>query len=322
VHLETYYRWGINLDLAVEAHELVRGATRQEIAGVKEDKETFPYGEVTTITIMTPEGAQTMGRPMGIYITIEAAELRNGEPEVQSTVSDILANKLQSLLQLLNINDRSTVLLVGLGNWNATPDALGPRVISKSLVTRHLYQYAPEALAPGIRSVCAIAPGVLGITGIETAEIIKGVVEKINPQVMIVIDALSAKTVNRIGSTVQISNTGISPGSGVGNQRQGINQETMGIPVIAIGCPTVVHAALIMEEAIQKIFRELKLYSGLRPPAVDMVIKEQLTPFGGNLTVTPKEIDTLIENLAKVIAAGITRAVHPQASPESLALYL
>jgi len=314
-----YQHWGINLDLALEAHELIRGATDREIAGVREDKENFPHATVTTVTIISPEGAKIMNKPIGSYITIEAPDLRIIDPEIQSAISSIISQKLQSLLP---IDDQSNILLVGLGNWNATPDALGPKVISQTVVTRHLFHYAPDALSPGLRSVCALSPGVLGITGIETAEIIKGVVEKVHPTVVVVIDALAAKSVERVGSTVQIANTGISPGSGVGNQRSGINQETMGVPVIAIGCPTVVHAALIMEEAIVKLFEQLKMYQGLHPPVINEVIQNVLNPFGGNLAVTPKEIDTMVDNLAKTIASGLTMALHPNVSQSNLSFYL
>ena len=309
----------IRLDLALEMHDLLRGATQQEVPGVKEDKEQFPNATVTTITIMNPQGAQLMNRPVGTYITIDSPALRYFDPQIQTEISTILADKLKTLLKL---NNTSTILLVGLGNWNATPDALGPKIVSQSVVTRHLFQHAPEALSPGMRNVCAIAPGVLGITGIETAEILKGVVEKVHPEVMLVIDALSAKSVDRIGSTIQIADTGISPGSGVGNQRQGINQETMGVPVIAIGVPTVVHAAVIMNEVIEKLLQEMKLFQGLRPPAVDNSIREVLTPFEGNLTVTPKEVDSLIQNLSRTIAGGVNQALHPQVNPDNFALYL
>ena len=307
------------LDLALEMHDLLRGATRQEVPGVREDKESHPNATVTTITITTPQGAQLMGRPVGTYITIDSPGLRFFDPQIQTEISSLIAQKLLSLLRL---NEKSTILLVGLGNWNATPDALGPKIIDQCVVTRHLFQYSPEALAPGMRPVCAISPGVLGITGIETAEILRGVVEKVRPDVMIVIDALSAKSVDRIGSTIQIADTGISPGSGVGNQRQGINLETMGVPVIAIGCPTVVHAAVIMNDAMERLLQEMKLLQGLRPPAMDFVIKEVLTPIEGNLTVTPKEVDSLIQNLSRTIAGGINQALHPQVNPDNFALYL
>ncbi|NPV25850.1 MAG: GPR endopeptidase [Firmicutes bacterium] len=318
--LNQFYRhFGINLDLAIEAHELLRGQTGQEIPGVREDKEQYDFATITTVVIMTPEGEQAMGKPRGNYITIEAPGLSHSDPDIQTKISQLLSAKLKNLLRLDN---NATVLIIGLGNWNATPDALGPKVVDQSIITRHLFKYAPEALVPGMRPVCALAPGVLGITGIETAEIIKGVVEKVQPNAIIVIDALAAKSVNRIGTTIQLADTGIHPGSGVGNKRTGINQATMGVPVIAIGVPTVVHAAVIIEEAIQTLFRELKMYQGLRPLAVDDTIRQVLEPFGGNLTVTPKEIDSMIQTVSKTIAGGISMALHPQVNPNNFALYL
>lgn len=314
-----YKQWGIVLDLALEAHELLRGATRQEITGVKEDKENYPFAGVTTITILNPEGAQAMQRPMGTYITIEAEGIHLVDPDKQQELSRLLSQKLMAVLPGAQPAD---VLLIGLGNWNATPDALGPRVINQCVITRHLHKYAPEALAPGMRPVSGLTPGVLGITGIETAEIIRGVIEKIKPGAVIVIDALAAKSVSRIGSTIQIADTGIAPGSGVGNQRMGINQETMGVPVIAIGIPTVVHAATIIEEALLSLFRSLKMYEGLHPPIINDTIQKVLAPFRGNLTVTPKEIDSMIDTLAGTLAQGINQALHPRVNPNQFNLYL
>ena len=160
-----------------------------------------------------------MGRPEGSYITIEAPELAIKDKEIYEEISSIVANKIVELMQDLKIDKDASVLLVGLGNWNATPDALGPEVVENSLVTRHLFHYAPSELTGGLREVSAIAPGVLGITGIETAEIIKGVVEKLSPGLIIAIDALAASNLNRVGTTIQLTNTGINPGSGIGNKR-------------------------------------------------------------------------------------------------------
>ena len=173
-----------------------------------------------------------MGKPRA-YITIEAPALRDNNREAQQEVAEVLAEKLKSLF---NLPENANILLVGLGNWNATPDALGPKVINQSMVTRHLYKYAPEELQGGLRSVSALAPGVLGITGIETAEIIKGVVEKIKPELIIVVDSLAAGSVERIATTIR-SQYRDQPGSGIGNKRSGINLETMGVPVIAVGIP-------------------------------------------------------------------------------------
>ncbi|MBC7323724.1 MAG: GPR endopeptidase, partial [Moorella sp. (in: Bacteria)] len=188
---------------------------------------------------------------------------------------------------------------------------LGPKVINQFTVTRHLLKYAPQNMPPGTRPVSALAPGVLGTTGIETAEILRGVVEKIQPKVLLAIDALAAGDLQRIGSSIQISDTGINPGSGVGNRRTGINRQTMGIPVIAIGIPTVVHAGVIIFEALSQIQRAFPNFNlQLNPNTAQALSHNVLAPFGGNLTVTPKEVDDLVHNLAWVIGNALNRSLH------------
>lgn len=314
---------GISMDLALEATEALRGQTQQEIPGVSEVKQEFPHAKVTTIKILDETGVKAMGKPMGTYITIEAPELRINNKEVHSTISNILAEQIALLLKELHLDEQASALLVGLGNRNATPDALGPKVIEKCLVTRHIFHYAPQELQNGLREVSALAPGVLGITGIETAEIIKGVVDRLKPGVIIAVDALAATNLHRISTTIQLTNTGINPGSGIGNKRAGINSETMGIPVIAIGVPTVVHAAVIALEIIGKITSgNPYLTQQFNEQKIQSIIQQSLAPFGGQLTVTPKEIDELIDNTAWVIAEGLNQGLHPSITPENSANYL
>jgi len=317
------------LDLAIEAHELARARTGTEIPGVTVERETLPYATVTTVRVETEEAERIMQKPRGTYITIEAPALRDNNRRAHKPIVELLAQKLQLLLQNLNLPNEASVLVVGLGNWHATPDALGPRTIDYTLVTRHLHRYAPQELRGGMREVSAIAPGVLGITGIETAEIIRGVVEKIRPALIITVDALAARNVERITTSIQLADTGISPGSGIGNDRTGINYETMGVPVIAIGVPTVVHAAFIASDAMEKLWQELnknpnlqRVYKFLHPELVQNVVDTLLAPFGGRLMVTPKEIDSLIQNTAKIIAGGIATALHPGIPAEEFSLYL
>lgn len=323
---ELYNLLGVRIDLAVEAHELLRGEAGREIPGVKMEEEQLDYALIKTITILDETGAQIMGRAPGTYVTLETAELRNNNKMIHNSLGQILGQKLKALLPL---NENSTVLIVGLGNWNATPDSLGPKVVNLSMATRHLFRYAPEELRQGLRPVCILAPGVLGITGIETAEIIKGTVDRVKPDALICIDALAAGSVERINSSIQIATTGISPGSGVGNQRTGINQETMGIPVIAIGVPTVVHAGLIAHQAMEELFNHLRstpslqqVYAGLQPVAVHQMIDKVLEPFGGQLMVTPKEIDEEISRTARVIAMSLAIALHPGMPPGEVEHYL
>jgi len=323
---ELYQLMGITLDLAVEAHDLLRGDTGQEVPGVRMDEEPFEQGIIKTITILNDQGAAMMGRAPGSYLTLESTALRENNKMVHKNIGQIFAQKLKEILPL---QDDSTILIVGLGNWNATPDALGPKTVEYSMATRHLFQYAPEELRQGLRSVSVIAPGVLGITGIETAEIIKGIVDRVKPDLLIVIDALAAGSVERINSTIQVATTGINPGSGVGNKRAAINQDSMGIPVIAIGVPTVVSAAVIAHQAMEKLFTHLQstpnlrsVYQGLQPVAIGQMINQVLEPFGGQLMVTPKEIDEQIENTAKIIAMSLALSLHPGIPPEEVEHYL
>lgn len=323
---ELYQLMGITLDLAVEAHDLLRGDTGREIPGVRMDEEPFEQGIIKTITILDEQGAAIMGRAPGSYLTLESKALRENNKMVHKNIGQIFAQKLKEILPL---QDDSSILIVGLGNWNATPDALGPKTVEYSMATRHLFHYAPEELRHGLRSVSVIAPGVLGITGIETAEIIKGIVDRVKPDLLIIIDSLAAGNVERINSTIQVATTGINPGSGIGNKRAAINQETMGIPVIAIGVPTVVNAAIIAHQAMEKLFSHLQstpnlraVYQGLQPVAVGQMINQVLEPFGGQLMVTPKEIDEQIENTAKIIAMSLALSLHPGIPPEEVEHYL
>lgn len=324
--LEFFKNFNINVDLALEAREIIQGKTGQEIPGVRVDREMYDHASVTVV-IIEEESAQTvMGKPVGTYITIEAPEISGRDPLVHHEIGLVVANMIN---RLINLPTPSNILIVGLGNWNATPDALGPKVVSQTMVTRHIFNYAPQELQAGMRSVSAMAPGVLGITGIETAEIIKGVVDRIRPELVIAIDSLAARNTARIATTIQIADTGINPGAGVGNQRMGINRQTLGVPVIAIGVPTVVNGAVIAQDTIEQFIEQLKLnptlhrlYTMLDPGISRQVVQKVLEPFGGRLMVTPKEIDDLIERTSKIVAGGITKALHPDLPPDRYEYYL
>ncbi|MCL6611708.1 MAG: GPR endopeptidase [Peptococcaceae bacterium] len=325
--LQFFKDFTIDVDLALEAREIVQGQTGREIPGVRVDRETYEHASVTIVIIEDPSAEAVMGKPVGTYITVEAPGISGRDPKAHHEIGLVVAQMLSRLMPDLPVP--SNILIVGLGNWNATPDALGPKVVSETMVTRHIFNYAPQELQPGMRSVSAIAPGVLGITGIETAEIVKGVVDKIKPDLVIAIDSLAARNVSRIGTTIQIANTGVKPGSGVGNQRAGINRETLGVNVLAVGVPTVVHGAVIAQDTIEQFMDQLKanpslhkLYSMLNPNFSQTVIQKVLEPFGGRLMVTPKEIDDLIQRAAKVVAGGITKALHPNLTDEDYQYYL
>lgn len=312
---ELYRQFNVYLDLAVEAHEILKGESGAEIPGVRIDEEKFEHATVTTIMIESEDGVKNMGRPQGQYITIDAPDIRDNDYLVHREITEILAQKL---IKLMDLKEDASILLVGLGNWNATPDALGPQVINKSLITRHLFQYSPAELQGKLRKVSAIAPGVLGLTGIETAEIIKGIVEHVKPDLVIAIDALAAGSLDRIGTSIQLADTGIHPGSGVGNRRAGINQETIGCKVIAIGLPTVVNAAVIANNCLEALVDQFKtsptlykLYKEINSQTLTKILDEVLSPYNGNLMVTPKEIDTLIETTARIIAGAIGISLHP-----------
>lgn len=232
----------------------------------------------------------------------------------------------------LQIDSMSKVLIVGLGNWNVTPDALGPLVVENVMVTRHYFELMPGEVSPGYRPVSAIAPGVLGTTGIETGEIIQGIVEKSKPDLVIAIDALASRSLERVNTTIQIADTGIHPGSGIGNKRKGLTLDTLGVPVIAVGVPTVVYASTIVNNAFElmhKHFQQQTAHTGEILGILDqmkederlLLVKEVLSPLGHDLLVTPKEIDEFIEDIANIIASGLNAALHEVVGMNNVAAY-
>lgn len=326
MNLDFFQSFNINVDLALEAREIIQGKSGQEIPGVRVDREKYDFATVTIVNVEEKSAESVMGKPVGTYITIESPVIKDNDPEAHHQIGEILAAQL---MKLFNLPEGASILVVGLGNWNATPDALGPKVVSMTMVTRHIFNYAPKELRPGMRKVSALAPGVLGLTGIETAEVIRGVVEKTGPNLVIAIDSLGARNVSRIGTTIQIANTGVNPGSGVGNQRKALNMETLGVPVVAIGVPTVVNAAVIAKDTVDLFMEQLRnnqtvynVVSTLNPNVSSQVIEKILEPFGGQLMVTPKEIDDLIQRASKIIAGGITKALHPNLHPDEYEYYL
>ncbi|SHM05264.1 spore protease [Caldanaerovirga acetigignens] len=305
---------------------------KEEIPGVVVETEKSRDITISRVRIENEEGEKALGKPKGYYVTLEVPRLREKDPELTEEVSKKLAEELKVMI---NLPVDSIVLVIGLGNWNVTPDSLGPKVVEKLLVTKHLLEFMPEKFntKKGIRPVCALAPGVLGITGIETGEIIKGVVERIKPDFVIVIDALAARSIERISTTIQISNSGIQPGSGVGNRRMGISRESIGVPVVAIGVPTVVDAATVASDALDMMISEFerqakpgsefyKMLKTLNIGEKYQLIREVLYPFVGELVVTPKEIDSLIENTSRTLSGGLNLALHPGISYEEVSTFL
>ncbi|MFO7819328.1 MAG: GPR endopeptidase [Halanaerobacter sp.] len=315
-------------DLAVEARDMAVERTGGEIAGVSVEEEEKEVAKVTRIEVLNQMGSKKISKPPGNYITIESESLRQTNRQVHENLSGILAAEVNNLIDYpsltQNPSQMPTILVIGLGNWNATPDALGPQVIHHLLVTRHIYNSADSESKRGIRPVCALAPGVLGLTGIETAEIIKGVVDRVQPDLIVAIDALAAKESDRLASTLQISDTGIYPGSGVGKRRIGITKKDMGVPVIAMGMPTVINSVNIVNDTIETISKNNKIDIDLsqQRQTQKQVIENVLQPFLGDMIVAPKGIDKLIRDTSRVIAGGINIALHPDVTTENVSLYL
>lgn len=312
-------------DLALEAHEMLLEAAN-ELSGVTMTEEENDEVKISRIEIKTKEAENAMGKPVGNYITIEIPDVSLTLSESNEKISKAISKELSSLL---NLSENSTILVVGLGNRFITPDALGPSVISKLMVTRHLFQYIPEEIDEGLRPVCAVAPGVLGLTGIETVEIIKGITDKIKPDAIIAIDALAARNVKRIVSTIQLADTGISPGAGVGNNRKGLNQEYLGVPVIAIGMPTVIDAATITSDTIDSLKKNMESPLGVIGSISHMdederyaTIKKSLSDELLSFIVTPKNIDSLIDKASTIVAGGINLALHNNITLEDAEAFL
>ena len=305
-------------DLASERRDLYRKANsiEKEIDGIESQKEEIDDNvSVERVKITSDAGEKAIGKPIGNYITIDIKKLKLAQDEDIEKFSKILSKELKEIIDK-HIDTQGEILVVGLGNMYVTPDSLGPKVINEIEVTRHIINYLPQYVEPGTRMVSAISPGVLGTTGIETAEILKGIVDNIHPKMLIVIDALASRSIERISSTVQISDTGIVPGAGVGNKRNEISKSTLGIPVIAIGIPTVVETAVLVNDCLDMFITKLQeeaksndYLNQLKDNDNYEEIKEALIPGDYNLIVTPKEIDDLIENMSEIVAKGINMSM-------------
>lgn len=283
-------------DLAVEATELLSTQGAEKCPGVEIEEGQSEGFAVTRVRITDPKGAEAVGKPQGSYRTLELTGLLRREAGAFPRAAQALAQELGALLPE---GDRQAALVVGLGNRMVTPDAVGPRTADQILVTRHLIAHSPEQFGP-FRPVAALAAGVLGTTGVESGELIRAVCEAIQPEIVVAVDALAARSVHRLCSTVQLADTGIIPGSGVGNARTALNQETLGVPVIAIGVPTVVDAITLAADL-----------TGQSPEG-------ELT----DLLVTPKDIDVHISDMAKVIGYGINLALQPGLTVTDIDLFL
>lgn len=311
----------IRTDLAVEEKESFPG-DGGEIQGValREWYEDDQQIKLTEVKILNERGARAMGKEKGTYLTIEAKDIDQKGSAYREMIADELAVQIGKLAK----NTDGGILVVGLGNLYVTPDSLGPRVLEHLHVTRHLDgQYGQGFLkSHQMISISGIAPGVMAQTGMETAEILKGIVAETKPRLVIAIDALAARSVHRLGCTIQLSDTGISPGSGVGNHRSGLTRESLGVPVLAIGVPTVVGAAAIVQDTIDALIKAMEegkktkaageYLKGLGNQDQYNLIRELIEPEFGPMFVTPPDIDERIDQLSKVIANAIEQAFLPE----------
>ena len=326
-------KYNVKTDLAIDALEMAQESLAiDKIEGVDSKVEESDGIKVTSVEVKNELAATRIGKVVGNYVTIEVPELRNGDTGLQNKVATTFAKQFESFLTRLGIGKEAKVLIVGLGNWNITPDALGPIVVENSLVTRHFFELMPNEVAPGYRQVSAISPGVLGITGIESSEIVKGVVDQSKPDLVIAIDALASRSIERVNTTIQIADTGIHPGSGIGNKRKGLTLEHLGVKVIAIGVPTVVYASTIVSNTLNMLVKHLKQAKGETEKILGVLdqisenerlqlVKEVLEPVGHNLLVTPKEIDEFIEDIGNIIASGLNAALHEAVDTSNVAAY-
>lgn len=294
-------------DLALEAREIWAESAREQekIDGVETDQSTREGYPVTTVRITTKQGERALGKPIGTYVTLELPGLKRREENAFPRAAKVLADELR---QLLPVKNTDSVLVVGLGNRAITPDNIGPGAIGHTLVTRHLVEQVPEHFGH-FRPVAALAAGVLATTGVESSELVHAVVDRIRPSCIIAIDALASRSLRRVCTTIQLADTGITPGSGVGNHRSALTRNTMGIPVIALGVPTVVDVATLCADVLAEAGK-----AELEP--------ESLNGAGTSLMVTPRDIDQSVADLAKVIGFGVNLALHDGLTMEDIELFL
>ncbi len=307
-------------DERVDTYKRVNNLT--EIDGVKVESKNDKIVTTTTVDVLNENGATALSKEIGKYITMEIKDIKYLEEKDKNKIINTLSNEIKNLI---GEDKTKSILVVGLGNIYVTPDSLGPKVVQSVDITRHLINFAKDLVEPDTRSVSALSPGVLGTTGIETSEIITSVCNEVKPDIVIAIDSLASSSINRLGTTIQLSNTGITPGAGVRNKREGINQNTLNVPVIAIGVPTVVDMATITSEAIDKMVEvtKQKIENGDNSVSKEQ-IERVINIFNDdnkynmianaldtdNFIVTPKEIDDVIQIVSDLISSGINMSIN------------
>ena len=323
------FMYQIRTDLALETQEKMQ-EDHVDLKGVRFLEEKVDKNiTVSTVVIETENGAKTMGKPKGTYITIEAGNMDEEDEDYHREISVQLAKIIRQLIQ--EKNEELSVLVVGLGNREVTPDALGPRVVDNLFITRHIVkEYGKYAFGEkNVNRISSIVPGVMAQTGMESLEIIHGIIDETKPDLVIVIDALAARSTKRLNRTIQVTDTGINPGSGVGNHRHGLNKKSLGIPVISIGIPTVVDAATIVNDTMFNLSGALMercgtlLAAALPDIAFELgfngekyeLIRELLSPNLNAMFVTPKDIDESVKRLSYTISEGINIAFMGEGLP-------
>lgn len=290
-------------DLALEVRETFE-EDNVEIKGVvlEEDYDEKKDIRVTTVTIKDQKGADAMGKPIGTYITIEASRLGEEDESFHEPITNEIAKYIKKLAG--NVKNRE-ILVAGLGNRDVTPDALGPQVVDNLFITRHLIKEFGTSFLEGhkLGNVSAISPGVMAQTGMEASEVLRGIIRETNPKLVIVIDALAARSIHRLNKTVQITDTGISPGSGVGNNRKALNKESLGVDVIALGVPTVVDAATIVSDTMEQFMSK----QGFADSEINQFMSELSEETIRNMFVTPKNIDESIKRISFTISEALNK---------------
>lgn len=280
-------------DMAVERRDLYKNANKieDEIQGIECEEEKSDDITITRVKITDKEGEKALNKKRGNYITIDVRRINNISVETEQNIINGITKELKTIIDM-HVKKDEEILVVGLGNLYSTPDSLGSKVVQNIEITRHIKMYLPNCIDKNTRSISAVTPGVLGTTGIESLEIVKGIVDNVKPKLVIAIDSLCSKNIERINKSIQISDTGIVPGGGVGNAREELSEETLGVPVIALGIPTVLDAATI-------VINTLNLCD-IVISEDEIIDKMNLNNF--NFIVTPKEIDSLIENMSSIVS--------------------
>lgn len=318
-------KFEVRTDLAVEEKESFEG-DGGEIKGVslREWHHRKSRIKLTEVSIMNEQGAKSMGKPMGTYLTLDVPQMAEKDEGYHEEVAEELGKQIRTLVEKLcpEKGKKAGVLVVGLGNIQVTPDSLGPRVVDNLQMTRHLKEEYGEAFCErnGLPVLSGIVPGVMAQTGMETAEIVKGIVEETKPDLVLAIDALAARSVRRLTTTIQLTDTGIHPGSGVGNHRNSMTEESLGVPVVALGVPTVVGAAAIVHDTVETMIDTLsfnkstidcgRFIEELDSESQYELIRELLEPEFGPMFVTPQDIDERVKQLSFTVSEGIHRAFY------------